>query len=168
MFELKPLSEEGVPAALEKAHRYRLLNEPVEAESICLDILEVDPENQHALVTLLLALTDQFERHLGKHVKRARDVLDRLDDAYSRTYYDGIICERRAKAHFKRGGPGSGAVAYNWFRRAMERYEKAEALSPPGNDDAILRWNTCVRLITRHAELAPKPEREAATPRFLE
>ena len=38
-----------MPAALEKALRYRLLNEPVEAESICRDVLEVDPDNQAAL-----------------------------------------------------------------------------------------------------------------------
>src|SRR5205809_2184265 len=36
-----------------KAERYRLLNEPGEAESICLDILVVDPENQHAIIMLI-------------------------------------------------------------------------------------------------------------------
>ena len=60
-FELKTLSPEAVPRALEKAERYRLLNEPGEAESICLDALDVEPDNQEALVTLLLALTDQFD-----------------------------------------------------------------------------------------------------------
>ena len=55
MFELKRLSEEAIPAALEKATRYRLLNEPAEAESICHDVLQIDPENQQALVVLLLA-----------------------------------------------------------------------------------------------------------------
>ena len=53
MFELKPLSTEAIPAALEKAERYRLLNEPGEAESICLDVLKADPENQQALITLV-------------------------------------------------------------------------------------------------------------------
>src|SRR5207248_11695595 len=58
MSELKSLSKEAIPAALEKAERYRLLNEPGEAESICLDILKADPENQQAIITLLLALTE--------------------------------------------------------------------------------------------------------------
>ena len=70
MFKLKPLSKEAVPAALEKANCYRFLNEPVEAESICLDILEVEPENQQAIITLLLSLTDQFGHDLGKHQHR--------------------------------------------------------------------------------------------------
>ena len=43
MFDLKPLSKDAIPAALAKAERYRLLNEPGEAESICLDVLRIDP-----------------------------------------------------------------------------------------------------------------------------
>jgi len=42
MYELKRLTKEAVPRALEKAERYRLLNEPTEAESICQDILRVE------------------------------------------------------------------------------------------------------------------------------
>ena len=44
MFELKPLSREAIPAALEKAMRYRLLNEPGAAESICHDVLRTDDQ----------------------------------------------------------------------------------------------------------------------------
>jgi len=39
------------------------INEPEEAESICLDILEVDADNQEVLVMLLLAITDQFGKN---------------------------------------------------------------------------------------------------------
>jgi hypothetical protein len=60
-FELKTLSPEAVSRAIAKAERYRLLNEPAEAESICLDALEIEPGNHDALITLLLALTEQFE-----------------------------------------------------------------------------------------------------------
>src|SRR5512145_3059910 len=60
MYHLKPLSKDAVQSALAKAERYRFLNEPGEAESICLDVLAVDAHNQSALITLLLALTDQF------------------------------------------------------------------------------------------------------------
>ncbi len=145
MFKLKPITKDSIPRALEKAERYRLLNEPSEAESICLDILLVEPENQRALITLVLALTDQFEN--GTKVHEARDVLPRLWDDYQKLYYAGIVCERRGMALLDHGGPGSGYVAYDWLSEAMEWYEKAEKLRPSGNDDAILRWNTCARTI---------------------
>jgi hypothetical protein len=154
-FELKPLSREAVASALEKAYRYRLLHEPVEAESICRDILDVDPENQEALVMLVLALSDQFEEHLGAAAAEAKAVLGRIRDQYSRTYHAGILCERRAKAHLKRGGPRAGHIAYEWLREAMDHYDQAAAIRPPGNDDAILRWNTCVRALRGKPELAP-------------
>ncbi len=158
MFELKPLSHDAVSAALEKAERYRLLNEPLEAESICLDVLEVEPENQAALVTLLLSLTDQFDQRLNEVFTWTRDLIPKLAEEYSRAYYSGIICERRAGAHLRRGGPGSGFMAYDWYRQAMESYDKAAELRPPGNDDAILRWNTCARILERHPDLVPEPE----------
>jgi tetratricopeptide (TPR) repeat protein len=158
MFELKRLSKEAVPAALEKAVRYRLLNEPLEAESICRDILAVEPDHQEAAVTLLLALTDQFEDRLAAAVEQAQETLLKLRDEYSRIYYGGIVCERRARVHLKRGGPHAGRSAYGWLRQAMEHYEKAAALRPPANDDAILRWNTCARLIMGNAALVPEAE----------
>ena len=150
MFELKPLSREGIPAALEKAMRYRLLNEPGEAESICHDVLRIDPDNQEALVILLLALTDRFGKGYGMGVTGAQEVLPRLRDAYERTYYAGIIDERRAKALLQQGGPGSGFEAYEFLRAAMTLFEKAEAIRPPRNDDALLRWNACARIIMQN------------------
>ena len=159
MFELKPISPDAVPAALEKAERYRLLNEPEEAESICLDVLAVDPANQKALVMLLLALTDQFRTDHAHCVRQALEVLPRLGGEYERHYYAGIIWERRANARLAEGGPGSGGVAFDWLRKAMDCYEHAERLRPPGHDDALLRWNTCVRLVERH-QLAPEAEEQ--------
>ncbi len=158
MYELKPLSKDAVPAALDKAVRYRLLNEPLEAESICRDILRVDPENGQALLHLLLSLTDQFEERLADAFNQARELVPRLEDEYSRAYYSGIIAERRAKCHLKRGGPGSGPVAFDWFRQALESFEKAVALRPEGNEESILRWNTCARILARHPELKPAPQ----------
>jgi len=159
-FELKPITPAGIPAALQKAERYRLLNDSAAAESICRDVLEVDPDDQHALVTLLLSITDQFPQQRAEGVHRAREVLPRLRDEYKRSYYAGIICERRAGAQLRQGAPGAGEVAYNWYREAMEWYEKAEAIRPSGNDEAILRWNTCVRVLQANPELRPSPERE--------
>ena len=163
MYELKRLSKEAVPRALEKAQHYRLLNEPTQAESICQDILAVEPDHQQALVVWLLALTDQFERGLA--VKEAREILPRLRDEYERAYYAGIICERQAKARLEHGGPGSGFAAYEWLREAMDWYHKAEAIRPAGNDDAMLRWNTCARALMRNPRLAPPP-REPLEPQL--
>jgi len=166
-YELKRLSREAVPAALEKAERYRLLNEPVEAESICRDVLEVEPENRTALVTLFLALSDQLDERLGSAYGEARELLGRLPDDYSRTYYAGILCERRAKVHLKRGGPGHGSMAYAWFKEALDHFGRAIDLRPAGNDEALLRWNTCVRTLAAHSQLAPEAE-EATVVLLLE
>ncbi len=153
MFELKPLSREGISAALEKAVRYRLLNEPFGAESICRDVRRVDPDDRDALVTLILALTDQFGSDGGASVSDAQKLLPELQDEYDREYYAGIVCERRGQTYVHRLLPGTGPIAYDWLRRAMQHYERAEALRPEGNDDAILRWNSCARVIMRHREL---------------
>ena len=156
--ELKPLHQDAIPAALAKAERYRLLNEPFQAESICQDILRVETDNQPALVMLLLSITDQLQDNLGEGVARARAVLPSLRDPYERAYYAGLICERRACAHLALGAPGSGFVAYESLHEAMRWYEKAEAIRPAGNDDAILRWNTCARLLMTNPEVRQRPE----------
>jgi hypothetical protein len=166
MFRLKPLSRTAVSAALEKAERYRLLNEPTDAESICRDVLDVEPENQAALVNLVLALTDQFAVGLTDRLREAKAAAARLTSGYEQAYYSGIICERAAKSHHRRGTPASGNIAYELLRQAMSFYETAERDRPPDNDDALLRWNTCARIIMRHPEI--KPADEADTVHLLE
>jgi tetratricopeptide (TPR) repeat protein len=157
MSELKPLSKEAIPAALEKAERYRLLNEPAEAESICLDILKADPENQAALITLLLAVSDRFGKGYGVSDTQTKELLARVKGDYERAYYAGILSERRAKAKLVQGTPGSAFYAYEALREAMSWFEKAESNRPPGNDDALLRWNTCARIIAKN-RLVPREE----------
>ena len=159
MSELKALSKDAIPAALEKAERYRLLNEPAEAESICLDVLKTDPENQEAIVTLLLALTDRFEKGYGVSDTQAKELLSRIRNEYERNYYVGIFNERRAKAKLRQGTPDCRFQAYDLFREAMNWFEKAEAMRPTGNDDALLRWNTCARIIARN-NLVPREQEE--------
>jgi tetratricopeptide (TPR) repeat protein len=156
MFELKPISKEAIPRALARAERYRLLNEPQEAESICRDVLRTDPDNQEALVMLLLAVTDQFGQRSEVSLNDAREVLGRLHGEYERAYYDGVISERWGKAQLRLGGLGH--VAHEWLRDAMSLYEKAEALTAAGNEEAALRWNACVRMIERDARLEPRAE----------
>lgn len=158
MFHLKQLNHDAVPAALEKAYRYRLLNEPEQAESICEDILQIQPENQDALTTLILSLTDQFQGPHPVSPETARAQLLRLNGEYEREYYAGIIDEREGIAWLRSDRPRSGSAAYQCFRLAMEHFERAEAIRPPGNDDALLRWNSCARMIENYPEVAPANE----------
>lgn len=165
MFDLKPLSKDAVEGALAKAERYRFLNEPSEAESICLDILEVDPGNQQAQITLLLALSDQFADMPGA-AARAQQIAEGLNGEYERLYYGGIVAERRAKAHLHHGGMAARG-AYEWLMDALDNFERAGRIRPGGNDDAILRWNACVRVLRQHPHLhAVEGVREE--PLFLE
>jgi hypothetical protein len=151
MFELKPLHKDAIPAALEKANRYRLLNEPGAAESIYLDILAIEPDNQEALKNIVLAMSDRFGKDYSIGEARVSEYITRLKDDYQRAYYTGIMYERRAKAELAKDGVG----AYELFRQAMECFEKAEAMRPAGNDEAILRWNGCARIINRN-KLGPR------------
>src|SRR3954451_4389021 len=163
MSSLKALSREAIPAALEKAERYRLLNEPGEAESICLDILEADSENQSAIIILLLAMTDRFGKGYGVSDTQLKELLSRIKDDYERYYYTGILAERKAKAKLSQGTPGSRYHAHDGFHEAMRWFEKAEAIRPGGNDDALLRWNTCVRIIAKN-RLVPREEENLEPP----
>jgi hypothetical protein len=155
MRELKKLSREAIPHALEKAERYRLLKEPYEAESICQDVLRVDPDNQQALITLLLSVTDKFDQKLSEGFAKAKEILEHLSDSYCKAYYRGIVFERRAKTHLKSSQPGAGKVAYEWLVKAMNAYEEALTFCNPDNQDAVLRWNTCVRIINENPHVSP-------------
>ena len=155
MYQRKRISAQAVPHALEKAERYRLLNEPAQAESICLDVLEVEPDHERALVVLVLALSDQLEERLATAFPRAQELVARLPTEYARAYYGAILCERRARAHRRRGGAGSGVAAYEWLRRALDGFARAIELRPPDNDEAVLRWNSCVRMLEGDPALRP-------------
>ena len=163
-FELKSISVQSIPEALAKAERYRLLNEPVLAESICLDILAIVPDHQEALISLLLARTDQF--HSNVQPKGAEDVLAQIKGDYEHAYYAGVIRERLGNARIRHGDSGARTSAYHALRDAMSHYERAMNFAPPGNDEAILRWNTCARMIMQNPDIQPLSENdpEAWTP----
>jgi hypothetical protein len=147
--KLKRISPDGIPQALEKAERYRLLNDPAQAESICRDVLAVDADNQIALRALILALTDQFGTNgTASAANDARAIIAQLDDEYDRAYFSGIVHERETRAYLTKKNVVR-SDAYDGFRQAMEWYERAEALRPQSNVDAVLRWNSCVRAIER-------------------
>jgi hypothetical protein len=164
MFELKPISKAGIPRAIAKAERYRLLNEPEEAESICLDILQVDADNQEVLTMMLLAITDQFGKNADVGAGDANRVLAKLRGEYERAYYAGVIAERWGKSRLRRGAHPS--LASGFFLEAMDCYGKAMGSSPTGNDDAILRWNACVRFMERNPLLKTETEEEASESGF--
>ena len=119
-------------------------------------MLHVDPENQRALVMLLLALTDQFGH--GVAAGRPRELLPRLRSEYEQNYYAGLIWERLAHAQLRKGSPNAAFTAYDAFRQAMQCYDTAGALRNSGNDDALLRWNTCARILMRNPNLRPWPD----------
>lgn len=154
MANLKRIPVDGIASAIEKAERYRLLNEPLHAESICLDVLEVEPNNQKALVNLLLALTDQFPTHLYDALQAAEALIERLSNEYDRHYYTGIISERWAIS--QRDLDISASSIPSWLGKAMREYEQAEQLSDGKNPDPILRWNTCARLQEKLNKSAPQ------------
>jgi hypothetical protein len=144
-YELKRIVPGAIDAALQKADKYRELNQPAEAESICRDVLMIEPEHQLALRILGLAITDRFEPWSGERFAEAQAVFGRLRDPYERAFYGGLACERQAKAQLAAHLPRHSVAPL--FDRALAGYAEAERLRPPGNDDAILRWNSCVRAL---------------------
>lgn len=148
--ELKTISKDGIAEAFNKVELYRYLNEPEEAESICHDILAADPDNQLAQRLLGLTITDQFEGQSGDRYADVEKIFQGLKDAYERQYYMGLFQERRAKAQLRAGRPARGLMES--FREAMRCFEEAEKIRPPHNDDAILRWNRCARLLEKLGE----------------
>lgn len=154
--EFKTISKSGIAEALTKVQHYRYLNQAEEAESICRDILAADPENQMALRQLGLAITDQFSGATSDRFNEAHSSFEKLTDAYERLYYLGIVNERRAKAQLQAGHRSHTLRAS--FESALHFYEEAEKVRPKGNDDALLRWNRCLRLMQTIPELTGESE----------
>ena len=144
-YSLKAISKAGIAEATAKIELYRYLNEPEEAESICRDILAIDPQHQLALRLLGLTITDQFVGSASDRYREVEQAFQQLREGYERSYYMGILCERRAKAQLHKGQPPHTILPL--FERALQYFAEAEKVRPPGNDDAILRWNRCVRLL---------------------
>ncbi|MDX1672536.1 MAG: hypothetical protein R3211_09365 [Balneolaceae bacterium] len=166
MPELKKISKDAIPQSIEKAMRYRLLNDPWQAESICRDILRTDPGNQKAVYVLILAVTDQFEGRFKKSLKHALKLVEKLEDKYEREYCRGLIFERQARAAFKRSTPRAGFIAHDYLINAMKHYDNAEEVRPETNEESILRWNACQRFIEQH-KIKPSPE-EKRSQSFLD
>jgi len=144
-FKLKTISQAGIDEANRKAERYRFLNQPQEAESICRDVLATDPGNQLALRNLGLAITDQFTGEISDRPSEAENAFSKLTDPYERFYYMGIMHERRAKSQLAAGH--APYTLFNIFEEALKCFREAEDIRPSANDDPILHWNSCVRLL---------------------
>lgn len=155
---LHDIHADSIDLALDKARQYRSLLEPEIAESICLDVLNIDPDNQAALVMYVLALTDQISISGSQSPFQAiENAIERLSSDYQRIYYTGIFHERRAR--FMLTQPMSRVFAYDYFIKALACYQQAEQMRPEHNDEAILRWNSCVRTIGRE-KLEPVSEHD--------
>ena len=162
MPNLRPLNASMVATALSRAREYRERAEPTQAESACLDVLECDPGNQEALVILLLALTDQFAHSTPPDLGRVRALIPKIEGEYHRFFYSGLIAERRAVALVTSTRVrGSGFLAYDLLRSAMEFYEQAEQVAAEGDPEAMLRWNACVRILERNPRIQPDPNAHA-------
>jgi hypothetical protein len=157
--KLKTISKAGIPEAISKVEVYRSLNEPEEAESICRDILAIEPEHQLALRLLGLAITDQFAGDTHDRYAEVESLFQALVEPYERLYYTGLLHERRAKAQMRVGRPPHTLAPL--FEEAMRCFTEAETIRPPGNDDAILRWNRCARLLKSHPDFLEEKEVEA-------
>ncbi|MBS1708150.1 MAG: hypothetical protein JSS65_05440 [Armatimonadetes bacterium] len=144
---LKHISPAAFPRALELAERYRLLNEPEQAASICHDVLATDSKNAQALRMLLLAITEQFGKRHGAHFVDAARVIELMETDYERLYYTGLAQERYGRAKLEEKGHLS--LVGDWLRQAMASYEAAEKVRPPDNEDSLLRWNACARLMDK-------------------
>ncbi|KXK16132.1 MAG: hypothetical protein QY327_08845 [Fimbriimonadaceae bacterium] len=156
MMELKKISTDSIKAALDLAERYRLLNEPEQAVSICRDVLIAEPGNERAMKALLLAMTDQFGQKRAPSLDEARELAASLMTDYDRAYYGGIVLERWGRAMLQ--DETKATLATNWLLSAMESYEKAEEYRPPGNDSTILRWNACARMLSQLPQRAASLE----------
>lgn len=163
MPDIKPISKDAIPAALEKARHYRILNQPWQAESICRDILRADPDNQQTIYTIILAMTDQFENRFKKGLTKTLEMVPKLTNKYEAEYCAGLIYERQAIAALNRQTPRAGYIAYEYLVKAMDFYEKAEKLRPPANEESVLRWNACLRLINQY-QLHPSQEESGTQP----
>jgi tetratricopeptide (TPR) repeat protein len=158
--QLKVISRAGIGEAIAKAELYRYLNEPEEAESICRDILAVDSGNQLARRLLGLTITDQFTGYAGDRYSEVEEIFQGLRDAYERAYYTGLLYERRAKVQLRSGY--SAHILLPLIEDAMKCFAEAEKIRPPGNDDSILRWNRCVRMLQGQPDF--RVERDATPP----
>jgi hypothetical protein len=120
--------------------------------------LAIEPQHQFAVRLLGLALTDQFTGRGSDRYRETEEIFRQLQEPYERLYYTGILHERRAKAQLNAGQPPRSLLAL--FEQALHSFAEAEKIRPAGNDDAILRWNRCVRLLQNSAyewgELEPE------------
>ena len=123
--KLKPISHAGIPEALEKIALYRYLNEPEEAESICRDILAIDADNQAAIRSLALTITDQFTGALSDRYAEAESLFNSLADPYEQLYYTGLLYERRAKAQLEARRIGD-ALKHAYHGELELQYEQGE------------------------------------------
>ncbi len=163
MLQIKSLSKQSIPKALIRAKHYRLLNEPWQAESICRDVLTIEPTHQLAILLLVLSISDQFGSDKGASESEAKEMCDQLTSEYEQKYYQGIIAERSGMAALNRSTPRASYIAYDYYRNAMDFYDEAQKVQPKDNPDTVLRWNACLRAIQKF-KLEPSHDEDRVYP----
>ena len=148
--ELKRLKDKNLGTAIALAKHYRDLNQPDEAESICRDVLEIEPANVDALRTLGLAMTDRFASQWMSLFEDACAAFKQLPTEYERAYYVGIAWERYAKAQAEAGRAHNAIHA---FEEAIGFFEEASNHAAKDDPAPILHFNRCVRALTSSPEL---------------
>ena len=117
---LHDIHADSIDLALDKARQYRSLLEPEIAESICLDVLNIDPANQAALVLYILALTDQISISGSQSPFQAIETaISQLQSDYKQLYYTGIFHERRARFMLIFAAVNGLGRRLGWSRRML-------------------------------------------------
>ena len=165
MFALKALSHEGVASALAKAEHYRLLKRTGRSGEHLPRYSRHRARNQQALICLVLAQSDQIARD-SRSFHSALATVQKLQGSTSVPITAGIVWERRAKALDAERGRGTHHSVYEWVVKALDCFAQAERLRPAGNDDAVLRWNTCVRFLTQSSKPRAEGRRGSRADRF--
>ena len=141
-YRVKRISTAGIAEAIAKAELYRSLSEPEEAESICRDILTIEP--QHQLALRLLGLPDRsVHRSWVRSYREAEEIFQQLNDRMNGTTTLG---SRTSDARKRSSKPGNCLLTVQALRTGSYLSQRLRN-SPAENDDAILRWNRCVRLL---------------------
>ena len=156
-YALKSISKTSIAGATSKAELYRNLNEPGEAESICRDILAIEPENQVALRLLGLAITDQFTGGPSDRYGEAESTFSSLTDHYECLYYTGLLHERRAKAQLRKGRWSD--VLLDLFGEAMRCFEEAEMTTRYSAGTAACGCSKVVLALSRRPKRKRKSRR---------
>ena len=155
--DFKNLESADLDAALAAAQASWAELRAEETESICLDILELDPNHRSTLDLLLRCRIELLKKGLPQSVARAQELIPQLDSDFDQAFYSGMIREAQARYLLEKRGRATSGVAYSWFRHAMDDFAAASNLDA-GRVEPKLHWNACLRTLENNPQCVPPPE----------